>query len=99
MNNENDGILTKAQIQPLLPAYFKKLHSTLTSILNDHVGEEKKKEEEELEKNKVYMIIKIMQTIQSTLVTQESKRKHDMGTMIGSVKQEIKQIMGNNIPD
>ena len=30
---------------------------------------------------------------------QESKRKHDMGTMIGSVKQEIKDAMGNNIPN
>ena len=60
IDNEKDGIITKAQIEPLLPGYFKKLYSTLATFLSDHVGEEIKKEEEELEKNKVYMIIKVM---------------------------------------
>jgi hypothetical protein len=60
IENEQDGTLTKAQIEPLLPALFKKLHSTLTAILNDDMGEEIKREQEEIEKNKVHMIIKIM---------------------------------------
>jgi S-adenosylmethionine synthetase len=63
------------------------------------LGEEIKKEEEEIEKCKIRMIIKIMSTIQSTLIVQDSKRKNDMGAMIGSIKQEIKDIMGNNIPN
>ncbi len=45
------------------------------------------------------MIIKVMSTIQTTLVTQESKRKHDMGAMIGSIKQEVRDTMGNSVPN
>jgi hypothetical protein len=97
--NEQEGILSKAQIEPLLPAYFKTLHSSLSTTIKEHCGEEIKKEEEEIEKCKIRMIIKVMSTIQTTLVTQESKRKHDMGTMIGSVKEDIMKMMGNNIPN
>ena len=58
-----NGILTKAQIEPLLPAYFKCLHSNLSTIIKDHLGDEIKQEEEEIEKGKIRMIIKIMSTI------------------------------------
>ena len=52
--NEQEGILTKAQIEPLLPPFFKKLHSNLSTIIKDHLGEEIKKGEEELlEKSKI----------------------------------------------
>jgi len=63
--NEQEGILTKAQIEPLLPPFFKKLHSNLSTIVKDHLGEEVKKEEEELEKGKIRLIIKVMSTIKS----------------------------------
>ena len=97
MFNEREGLHTKAEVEAVLPVYFKKIHATVTAILKEHASEDFKKEEEEIEKNKIQMIIKVLSTIQTTLITQESKRKHDMGTMIGSVKEDIRNTMGNNV--
>ena len=97
--NEQEGILTKAQIEPLLPPFFKKLHSNLSTIVKDHLGEEVKKEEEELEKGKIRLIIKVMSTIKSRTNPKDLRTSEDMATIIKAIKPDIKDMMGNDIPN
>ena len=66
---KNEGLITQAEIESRLPPIFKKLHSTLADILREHASEDIRKEEEEIDKSKIRMVLKVMQTIQSTLIT------------------------------
>jgi len=67
--NEQEKFYTRAQIEPLLPVIFKRLYTSLSATLKEHVPEEMKEEEEKVEKSKIQIIIKVLQTIQTTLVT------------------------------
>lgn len=98
--NEKEGIYTKAQIETLLPPIFMKLHSTLSTIIKDHLGEESKKqvEDEMIGKSKLRMFINIMSTIRLRINPQDLRTTEDMTVIIKNIKQEIKVMMGNNIP-
>jgi hypothetical protein len=66
---KNKGLSTQAEIEARLPPIFKMLHSTLADILREHASEDIRKEEEEKDKTKIQMVLKVLQTIQSTLIT------------------------------
>ena len=69
INYEEEGTLNKGEIEALLPDNFKNLHANLTTILKEHASVDEKREEEEIEKSKISMIISVLQTIQSTFET------------------------------
>ena len=54
-------------------------------------------EAEEGEKFKAFA--KVLHNIQTTYINQQSKNKVDIGTMIGSMKGDIRNMIGTSIPE
>jgi hypothetical protein len=66
---EKNGVLSKSQIENLLPPILLKLHSTLTTILNENGVDLNIKNDEKMEKSKIQIIIKAMQAIQAKIMS------------------------------
>jgi hypothetical protein len=67
-------------------------------LLRNH-NEEEKKVEEKLENNQIQAIIKVLCNVQTKLANQKGNIKFDVGTMIGDMKKEIQEMLGNSIPE
>jgi hypothetical protein len=64
-----------------------------------HEDEEDKKEAEIMESEKFRVFAKVLHNIQTTYINQQSKSKVDIGAMIGSMKSDIRDMIGNSIPE
>jgi hypothetical protein len=64
-----------------------------------HHNEEEKKEEEKLERGKIQAIMKVLCNVQTKLANQKGLIKFDVGIMIGDMKRDIQDMLGNSIPE
>jgi hypothetical protein len=77
---------------------LKKIQECLNRLLRNH-NEEEKKEEEKLERGKIQAIMKVLCNVQTKLANQKGHIKFDVGTMIGDMKRDIQDMLGNSIPE
>ncbi len=82
-----------------LPKSFKKLQQCINKILAQHGDEEEQKEDETLERDKFKIFAKVLHNIQTTYITQQTKSKVDIVALIGSMKKDIKVMIGTSIPE
>ena len=67
---EKNGVFSKSQIETLLPPILKKFYSTLTGILNEQHGVDLNiKNDDQMDKSKIQIIIKAMQAIQAKIMS------------------------------
>lgn len=81
----------------MLQPAFKKIQEFVNRLLGNHNEEEKK--EGEIERGKIQAILTILCNVQSKLANQKGHIKFDMKTMIGDMKKDIQDMVGNSVPE
>jgi hypothetical protein len=81
----------------MLPPAFKKIQECVNRLLGNHNEEEKK--EGEIERGKIQAILTILCNVQKKLADQKGHIKFDMKTMIGDMKKDIQDMVGNSVPE
>ena len=82
-----------------LPTSFKKLLDCIQKILRENSDEEDKKDDDKMEREKYQIFAKVLHNIQTTYINQQSRSKVEIGTMIGTMKEDIRLMIGNQIPE
>ncbi len=52
-----------------------------------------------MEREKYLIFTKVLHNIQKTYINQQSRSKVEIGAMIGTMKEDIRLIIGNQIPE
>ncbi len=52
-----------------------------------------------MESEKYLIFAKVLHNIQTTYINQQSRSKVEIGTMIGGMKEDIRKMIGNKIPE
>jgi hypothetical protein len=75
-----------------LPNSFRTLQKFITKTLKDNGEEEDKKVgEAAVEEEKFKVFAKVLHNVQTTYLNLQSHKKVDIGKMIGSMKEDIRQ--------
>jgi hypothetical protein len=77
----------------MLPPAFKKIQECVNRLLRNH------NEEEKVERGKIQAIVKVLCNVQTKLANQKRHIKFDLATMIGDMKKEIHDMVGNSVPE
>jgi hypothetical protein len=63
--------------------------------LRENSDDIEKREDEKMEREKYLIFTKVLHNIQKTYINQQSRSKVEIGAMIGTMKEDIRLIIGN----